>query len=96
MSVNDFTKWRRNGPGRVNCVKCGEQVSTNAFALAKHRCKEKTTLYVLTDGAEIFATREMTLDEALEAQDKANEATAGNVYWIKKSLFNSCATPENN
>ena len=40
MSIKDPTKWRRNGLGKANCVRCGALVSTNAFALTKHVCKE--------------------------------------------------------
>ena len=31
--------WRPAGPGFCRCPKCGDKVSTNALARAKHRCK---------------------------------------------------------
>ena len=38
-------------------------------------------IYFLSDGSEVADARAMTLDEALAAQQKADEATDGNWIW---------------
>jgi hypothetical protein len=38
----------------------------------------------LTDGAEIFETREMTAAELISANHNAAIATDGNIYWITR------------
>ena len=37
--------------------------------------------YILTDGKEIFKVRDMTKEEAEEANNNASEATDGNISW---------------
>lgn len=37
--------------------------------------------YILTDGKEIFKVKDMTKEEAEDANNNASEATDGNVYW---------------
>ena len=40
MSTIDL-RFRPNGPGIVNCVKCSARLSSNAFAKSSHRCPGK-------------------------------------------------------
>jgi len=41
--------------------------------------------FELTDGSEVFARLEMTIEEAEQANAVAREATDGNLYWVSEA-----------
>lgn len=41
--------------------------------------------YILTDGLEIYATKNMTIDKADEKNAHCDVHTAGNIWWELKS-----------
>ena len=47
--------------------------------------KDKAEKYVLTDGVEVYDTKEMTKEEFRIATANAEEHTGGNVWWGKAS-----------
>jgi hypothetical protein len=51
------------------------------------KTKVDRRLYCLTDGAEIFAVRALTLDELDQKRDEAKRATDGAVGWASMDNY---------
>lgn len=60
-----------------------ERDSTMTARWKKVEDPTKRETYVLTDGEEIFDSRELTVQSAIDQNEIAFEETGGNLYWAK-------------